>query len=168
MCVAADKRTAASGPTDLGAHVDRLTSLLSGGATAAARADLRRLDRDLTSDAESRQVGSYERGMVDGLLAVVRAVARNGMLGGLAAQVAPFEPGSLAARLLLEIAAGVHGANADLAERLDTDQWQISRAGRRLRDLGFAQRSRSGRTNEWALTAAGDQEVASLQGSRGK
>jgi len=148
--------------------VDRLTSVLSGGATAAARAELRRLDRDLTSDAESRQVGSYERGVVDGLLAVVRAIARNGTLGGLAVQVARFEPGSLAARLLLEIAAGVHGANADLAERLGTDQWQISRAGRRLRDLGLAERSRSGRINEWVLTVAGKQEAASLQGSRGR
>lgn len=159
--------TAASGSVDIVVHVDRLAAVLFGGATATARAELRGLERDLTSDAESRQVDSYQRGLVDGLLAVVRAVARNGALGGPAVQVARFEPGSLAARLLLEIAAGVHGANADLAERLGTDQWQISRAGRRLRDLGLAQRSRSGRTNDWALTVAGEREAASLQGNRG-
>lgn len=154
-----------SAAAELAAHADRLAAALSG--RAGARAELQRLERDLTGLAESRPVGSYERGLVDGLLVVVRAVARNGKRRGLAEQTALFEPGSLPARLLLEIAGGVHGANADLADRLGTDQWQISRAGRRLRDLGLAQRSRSGRTNEWTLTVAGEREAESLRGSRG-
>ncbi len=72
--------------------------------------------------------------MYEGLLWVVNA-ARDAIGGGrgLAQQSAPLEPGSIAARMLLEIARGVRGANADLADRLDTDQWQVSRAGRRLR-----------------------------------
>ncbi len=69
----------------------------------------------------------------EGLLGVVDSIqeAADGA-GGLAAQSTPVEPGSLAARMLLEIARGVRGANADLADRLDTDQWQVSRAGRRF------------------------------------
>ena len=55
--------------------------------------------------------------------------------------------GSLPARMLLEIADGVQGANADLSDRLDTDQSQVSRAGRRLRQLGLATRVRAGRLN---------------------
>lgn len=80
---------------------------------------------------------SYQRGAVDSLLLVVECLARSDS-AGLAAQGAVFESGSLPARMLLEIARGVPGANADLADRLDIDQWQVSRAGRRLRQLGLA------------------------------
>lgn len=54
------------------------------------------------------------------------------------------------------------GANADLADRLDTDQWQVSRAGRRLRALGPATRLGSGRLNIWQLTGAGQRLAATL------
>jgi hypothetical protein len=101
---------------------------------AAARtpdvAALRRLRSELAR-ASKHAVGAYERGAFDGLLGVldsVRDVVGGG--SGLAPQSLPLEPGSLAARMLLEIAGGVRGANADLADRLDTDQWQVSRAGR--------------------------------------
>lgn len=65
---------------------------------------------------------------------------------------------------VIEIAESVRGAaNADLAERLDTDQWQDSRAGRRLRDLGLASRSRAGRLNAWVLTSAGGRAADRLR-----
>ena len=102
--------------------------------------------------------GSYERGQLDGVLTVLAAVSGRSIAGGgLAPQTATIEPGSLPERLLLEIDSGVRGANADLAERLGTDQWQLSRAGRRLRDLGLAERTRAGRLNAWKLTSAGSQ-----------
>ncbi len=102
--------------------------------------------------------------MYEGLLGVVdatRDVASGGR--GLAQCTSPLEPGSLAARLLLEIVAGVRGGNADLAERLGTDHWQVSRAGRRLRDLGLATRSREGRVNGWTLTQEGSRQARRLR-----
>jgi len=122
------------------------------------RSELRRLEVELERLALLAEPGSYERGRLDGALQVLGAVAGRANLG-LAPQTATIEPGSLAERLLLEIDNGVHGANADLAERLGTDQWQLSRAGRRLRDLGLAERTRTGRLNLWRLTSAGDQEA---------
>jgi DNA-binding MarR family transcriptional regulator len=135
---------------------------------AAARSSnavaLRRLRSELATAAK-RASGTHERGVYDGLLGVVDSVQEAvDAARGLAAQSAPVEPGSLAARMLLEVAGGVRGANADLADRLDTDQWQISRAGRRLRELGLATRVRSGRLNGWQPTDAGEQEVAVLRG----
>ena len=112
----------------------------------------------------------YERGVYEGLLGIVDAVV-DAVEGdwGLALQSAAVEPGSLAARMLQEIAGGVAGANADLADRLDTDQWQVSRAGRRLRELGLATRVRAGRLNGWTLTSAGQRELSHLRaGSRAK
>lgn len=108
---------------------------------------------------------SYDRGAAEAVLAVVEAVQGE---SGLAAQTSPFEPGSLVERLLLEIAGGVQGANADLADRLGTDQWQLSRAGRRLRDLGYAERQRAGRLNVWTLTPAGRRESSRIRGERSR
>jgi Mn-dependent DtxR family transcriptional regulator len=65
--------------------------------------------------------------------------------------------------MLLEIAGGVRGGNADLADRLDTDQWQVSRAGRRLRELGLATRERAGRLTGWTLTKVGVRAVTLLR-----
>jgi hypothetical protein len=114
--------------------------------------------------AAKKAAGTYERGVYDGLLEVlVSAQAVGDAESGLGPQSAPLEPGSLAARMLLEVAGGVRGANADLADRLDTDQWQVSRAGRRLRELGLATRARTGRLNGWALTKAGEREAAFLR-----
>lgn len=121
---------------------------------------LRGLRSELASAAE-HATATYERGVFEGLLGVVDATLEAVDAGrGLAPQSAPLEPGSPAARMLLEIAGGVRGANADLADRLDTDHWQVSRAGRRLRELGLATRSRAGRLNGWALTSAGERQVA--------
>jgi hypothetical protein len=128
---------------------------------------LRRLRSELAR-ATKHAAGARERGAYDGLLAVLDSVRdlRSGR-GGLGPQSAPLEPGSLAARMLLEIAGGVRGANADLAGRLDTDQWQVSRAGRRLRELGLATRVRAGRLNGWTLTKSGEREAAVLRAARG-
>lgn len=82
---------------------------------------------------------------------------------GLARQGGHLEAGSLPARMLGEIARGARVGNADLGELLGTDVWQLSRAGRRLRDAGLATRTRSGRINVWALTAAGREEVDRLR-----
>lgn len=53
--------------------------------------------------------------------------------------------------------------NADLAVLLGTDDWQVSRAGRRLRELGLVTRARLGRVNVWDLTDAGRQVVERLR-----
>jgi len=132
---------------------------------SADGAQLRRLRTELAQLHKDAAAGQ-ERGICEGLLSVVDAA--KDLVGGrgLAPQSAPLEPGSLAARLLLEIDGGVRGANADLADRLDTDQWQVSRAGRRLRDLGLATRVRSGRLNGWSLTKAGEREASRFRGAR--
>lgn len=124
-----------------------------------ARRHLRDLEADIARTASLTPPGSYERSGLEGALAVVGALWQRVTAVGLAAQTAPIEPGSLPERLLLEIDRGVRGANADLAERLGTDQWQVSRAGRRLRDLGLAERTRAGRLNSWTLTSAGEREA---------
>lgn len=121
--------------------------------------ELRRVETQLTGCALVAAPDSYGRGQLDGALAVLASVSKVSPVVGLAPQTATIEPGSLPERLLLEIDSGVCGANADLAERLGTDQWQLSRAGRRLRDLGLAERTRTGRLNLWRLTSAGDQEA---------
>lgn len=121
--------------------------------------ELRRVEALLTGRALVAAPNSYERGQLDGVLAVLASVAEVSHVVGLAPQTATIEPGSLPERLLREIDSGVCGANADLAERLGTDQWQLSRAGRRLRDLGLAERTRTGRLNLWRLTSAGAQEA---------
>ncbi len=82
---------------------------------------------------------------------------------GLARQGGHLEAGSLPARMLGEIARGARVGNADLAELLGTDAWQLSRAGRRLRDAGLATRSRSGRINVWDLTDVGREELGRLR-----
>lgn len=140
------------------AQAGRLLSAPASGREAVP-SDLRRLKVDLTRVATTIAPGSYELGQLDGVLAVVTAVSQATTGVGLAMQTALIEPGSLPERLLLQIDSGVQGANADLAERLGTDQWQVSRAGRRLRDLGLAERTRTGRLNSWTLTSAGQREV---------
>lgn len=125
---------------------------------------LRQLRTELTRLRKGAAAGQ-EQGICEGLLSVVDAASDLVSSRGLAPQSASLEPGSLAARLLLEIDAGVRGANADLADRLDTDQWQVSRAGRRLRDRGLATRVRTGRLNGWSLTEAGEREASRLRGA---
>jgi hypothetical protein len=140
------------------------TGRVVAGVRSGESASLRRMRAEL-----KRAIGSkrYERGVRDALIAVIDAAL--GVPEGrhdLAPQSALLEPGSLPERMLLEIARGVRGANTDLADRLDTDQWQVSRAGRRLRELGLATRVRTGRLNRWQLTTAGEAEASRLVGGR--
>ena len=81
------------------------------------------------------------------------------VLGGLAAQTGRLEPESLAARVLAQLADGDVYSNEDLVEMLESDPWQVSRAGRRLRELGLAIRRRQGRVNVWTVTQAGRAEL---------
>lgn len=150
--------------TALGGAAADLVRRVVAAVSSSDAAALRRLKPELQRRADEA-TESFERGVFESLLGVVDC-AREVIDGdrGLAPQSAPLEPGSLAARMLLEIAAGVQGANADLAERLDTDQWQLSRAGRRLRDLGLATRVRTGRLNGWTVTKTGERELSRLRG----
>lgn len=135
-------------------------------AAAAVSSDvagLRALRSELTRERKHTS-GVHEGGVYDGLLRTVDAVQDLvGRGSGLAPQAAPLEPGSLPARMLLEVAGGVRGANADLADRLATDHWQVSRAGRKLRELGLATRVRTGRLNGWTVTKAGATEATRLR-----
>ena len=130
-------------------------------AEACVRRDERALRRVRSALTSSKENGLEGR---EALVEVVRhALAAIRGENGLAPQSSAVEAQSLAARMLLEIAGGVAGSNADLADRLDTDQSQLSRAGRRLRDLGLATRSRSGRVNGWVLTREGQREAVRLR-----
>ena len=148
---------------DVVKQAERLSDELSS-RRGGDRRGLASLEVDLGRLRESMEPGSYGQGTVDGLLAAIRAVAGSQAPSGLGPQTALFEPGSIPEQLLVEIARGVRGANADLAETLETDQWQISRAGRRLRELGLAERTRTGRINQWTLTRAGEGEARRLSG----
>lgn len=97
---------------------------------------------------------------------VCRATRELDELRGLAAPAPGLVAESLPARLLAEVDRGARVGNADLAELLGTDQWQLSRAGRRLRELGLVTRSRIGRVNTWDLTEAGRREVERLRALR--
>lgn len=103
--------------------------------------------------------GSVERAAWTGLERVAMACAHG--LGGLASQSGRLEPESLAAKVLARIADGDVYSNEDLVEMLGSDPWQISRAGRRLRELGLATRDRQGRVNVWTATPAGRAELNS-------
>lgn len=142
--------------TDLAALCRRVVGTVrsAGRGQASVRGEIRALVEESAPD-------SYDRGVAEALLLV--------LTHGLGTDEEepqrgpPFEPGSLPSRLLLEVAAGVHGANADLAERLGTDDSQVSRAGRRLRQLGLAVRTREGRLNRWSITPDGQALVDSMR-----
>lgn len=103
---------------------------------------------------------SYAHGAAAALLAVLEKTQDT---KGAVRSDLPFESGSVPARLLLEIEAGVRGANTDLAERLGTDKTQLSRAGRRLRQLRLAECEREGRINRWKITPEGAALVSRLR-----
>jgi hypothetical protein len=114
------------------------------------------------AEAESTPWSAALTALVD----VCRATRELDELRGLAAPAHGLVPESLPARLLAEIVRGARIGNGDLAELLGTDQWQLSRAGRRLRELGLVTRSRIGRVNAWDVTEAGRQEVKRLRNAR--
>ncbi len=149
---------------DLAGYTRRVALVVT--AQSPPRAEARKLRGELTRRAKRVGGGSYERGAIDSLVAVLEAVSSLSESGRLPAPSVPFEPGSLPERLLLAIADGVQGANNDLADRLGTDVWQVSRAGRRLRELGLADRLRVGRLNTWTLTPAGERESIRVRAVR--
>lgn|GEM_PF-4489206 len=108
------------------------------------------------------EADSWSRALI-ALADACRATRELDELRGLGAPSQGLVPESLPARLLAEIDRGARVGNADLAELLETDQWQLSRAGRRLRELGLVTRSRIGRVNCWDLTEAGRREVDRLR-----
>lgn len=138
-------------PDVVRALVPAVVSAVRGG----RREELEGFVESLRSVDESRP---EDRAAVATLRLVIEEAGREGS-SGLAPQAGGLEPGSLPARLLVEIAAGVRVANQELAERLGTDPWQLSRAGRRLREAGLAERERQGRINVWEVTDAGREEV---------
>ncbi len=121
-------------------------------------------------EAQLREVATSEpelwRSALTSLADVCRATREIDEFRGLAAPTAGLEPESLPVRLLVEIHRGARVGNDELAELLGTDVWQVSRAGRRLRDLGFVTRARLGRVNVWDLTEAGREEVDRLRSAR--
>lgn len=65
------------------------------------------------------------------------------------------EPRSLAARFVRAVERHPGASNDLLTRLLDVEETQISRAGRRLSDLGLTIKRRVGRQNAWMLTPAG-------------
>jgi hypothetical protein len=119
-----------------------------------------KLASELRGVIENLPERSHEHGAAAALLAVLEQAHE---IDGALRVDLPFESGSLPARLLLEIEAGVRGANADLAERLGTDKTQVSRAGRRPRQLRLAECEREGRMSRWAITPEGADLVSRLR-----
>lgn len=138
-------------------------TVLAGALSEGSAAELAALDQRLAVIALDPAVESEWRPVIE---AFRRACdAAGSLLGchGLARQGGHLEAGSLPARMRGEIARGARVGNADLAELLGTDVWQLSRAGRRLREAGLATTVRSGRINVWALTPDGQEEVDRLR-----
>jgi DNA-binding MarR family transcriptional regulator len=73
------------------------------------------------------------------------------------------EPGTLAWRFLDALADAAPIGSGELRERLDTDETQVSRTGRRLREAGLAERRKVGRSVSWELTPVGRRALANPQ-----
>lgn len=136
---------------------------LAGVLHAGSVAELSALEQRLAVIAVNPAIEPEWRPVIEALRQACDAAGSSLGHHGLARQGSHLEAGSLPARMLGEIARGARVGNADLAELLDTDAWQLSRAGRRLRDAGLATRTRSGRINVWDLTDDGREEVNRLR-----
>jgi len=73
------------------------------------------------------------------------------------------EPGTLAWRFLSALTDKSPLSSVELRERLSTDETQVSRTGRRLREAGLADRRKVGRSVSWELTAVGRRALESPQ-----
>ena len=71
------------------------------------------------------------------------------------------EPGTLAWRFLSALTDTSPLGSGELRERLSTDETQVSRTGRRLREAGLAERRKVGRSVSWELTAVGRRALES-------
>jgi AcrR family transcriptional regulator len=67
----------------------------------------------------------------------------------------PVAHGTQAHRFLAALAGSPHASSSDLRERLDTDETQVSRTGRRLLESGLVTRRKIGRQVFWELTPRG-------------
>jgi len=143
--------------------LERELRLLAGALLGGSIADLSELELRLAPLAAGLTDQTESRSVIEAL--VEASCAARSCLGqrGLADQRGKLEAESLPARMLAEIARGARVGNADLAQLLGTDTWQLSRAGRRLRDAGLATRTRSGRINVWDLTVNGRTELNRLR-----
>jgi AcrR family transcriptional regulator/DNA-binding transcriptional ArsR family regulator len=77
------------------------------------------------------------------------------------------EPGTLAWRFLNALTDTTTVGSGELRERLGTDETQISRTGRRLREAGLAERRKVGRSVSWELTPVGRRALAQGPPRRG-
>lgn len=136
---------------------------LAGALGAGSPAELSALEQRLIPLAADLTAAPECRSVIEALAEVSRAARSCLGRRGLAGQGGQIEVESLPSRMLGEIARGARVGNADLAQLLNTDPWQLSRAGRRLRDAGLATRTRSGRINVWELTATGRAELNRLR-----
>jgi len=73
------------------------------------------------------------------------------------------EPGTLGWRFLSALADTSPLGSGELRERLGTDETQVSRTGRRLREAGLAERRKVGRSVSWELTPVGRRALTSPQ-----
>jgi hypothetical protein len=144
--------------------LDHELRALADAITAHSAAELSAQEERLAEMSDATEDPGF-RSIIDALAEASRAARTCLGPHGLASQGGQIEPESLPARMLREIARGARVGNADLAELLATDPWQLSRAGRRLRDAGLATRTRSGRVNTWCLTANGQIELNRIETS---
>jgi hypothetical protein len=76
--------------------------------------------------------------------------------------LAELEPDSVAHQMLVYVAENNSCSNSDLADELEVDKSQISRAGARLHAAGLARARRAGRRNLWEITPRGAQTLSLL------
>ncbi len=133
---------------------------------ARSSVELSALEHRLTGIAAELADDAEGRSAISALAEVCRAARAQRRQRGLADQGGQLEAESIAARMLGEIGRGARVGNTDLAQLLETDPWQLSRAGRRLREAGLATRTRSGRINIWDLTSDGRAELNRLRAGK--
>ncbi|HEX9993365.1 MAG TPA: tetratricopeptide repeat protein [Acidimicrobiales bacterium] len=75
------------------------------------------------------------------------------------------EPGSVAGRLVVAVASQPGISSKDLAEAIGVTEPQVSRASRRLFDLGLVVNRKMGRRKMWFVTPLGQLAVEQLTGS---
>lgn len=102
-------------------------------------------------------------GRVEALLEIVRGATRRLVAQDAAAAVTP---NSLSHRMLLVLIEQPGLTNRALAEALDVDETQVSRAGRRIEELGLAWKRRIGRVNLWELTPRGRASLSGVSPAR--
>jgi DNA-binding MarR family transcriptional regulator len=96
---------------------------------------------------------------INGVLRVVEAAVQR--LSALELPAA-FGPGTHAHRILQAIEHDPGVSNSELRKRLELDETEVSRTGRRLREAGLATRRRFGTVNSWTLSPAGERLLGAM------